>query len=101
MIYNNMDGPRGHYVKRNMSEKNKYHIISLVCNLRNKKHEQMREKRDRGKPINRFLTMENKLMVTRRNMGEEWWVRQVMRIKKYICCDEHKVNYYTIYLMLI
>ena len=39
-----------------------------MWNLRNKTNEQ-REKREGGKPKNRFLTIENKLMVTRREVG--------------------------------
>ena len=30
-IYNNMDGPRDNHAKWSKSEKNKYHMISLIC----------------------------------------------------------------------
>ena len=50
--------------KQNKSEKDKYHMMSLMWNLRNKTNEQ-REKREREKPRNRLLTIEDKLMVTR------------------------------------
>ena len=38
-IFNNMDGPGGHYAKRNKSEKAKYCLISLICrSQKNKAH---------------------------------------------------------------
>ena len=40
-----------------------------MWNLRNKTKEQ-KKKRERGKPRNRLLTIENTLMVTRREVGE-------------------------------
>ena len=43
-----------------LSETDKYHMIGLMWNLRNKTNEQRGEKR--GKPRNRLLTLENKLM---------------------------------------
>jgi len=46
-------------------------------------------KRERGKPINRLLTIENKLMVTRREVGRGW-VKLVMEINK-CTCDEQQV----------
>ena len=30
---NNMDGFRGYYAKWNKSEKNEYHMISLICGI--------------------------------------------------------------------
>ena len=32
-IFNNMDWPWGHYAKWNKSEKDKYHMISLICGI--------------------------------------------------------------------
>ena len=52
----------------NQSEKDKYHMISLMWNLRNKTNKQ-REKKKRDKSRNRLLTIENKLMVTRGEVG--------------------------------
>ena len=49
----------------NQSEKDKYHMISLMWNLRNKTNKQREKKREkRDKSGNRLLTIENKLMVT-------------------------------------
>ena len=45
-------------------------MISLMWNFRNKTNEQRGEKRDRGKP-RKFLTIENKLMDTKRELGGE------------------------------
>ena len=45
------------------SQKDKYHIISLMWNLRNKTHEQRKKSERQTK--NRLFTIENKLMVTR------------------------------------
>ena len=38
----NMDGPRGYYAKQNKSEKDKYHMILLICGIKqtNKKQKQ-------------------------------------------------------------
>ena len=44
------------------------------------------KEKERGKPINRLLTLENKLMVTR----ERWVGGWAMSIKECIC-DEHQV----------
>ena len=49
----------------NQSEKDKYHDFTHMWNLRNKTNEQRGRKKERGKPRNRFLTVENTLMVTR------------------------------------
>ena len=48
--------------------------------------------RERDKPRNRLVTMENTLMVTR---GEVLggWGKQVMGMKEGTCCDEHGVMY--------
>ena len=32
-IYSTMDGPREYHTKWNKSEKDKYHVISLICGL--------------------------------------------------------------------
>ena len=53
-----MDGTRGCYGKQNKSEKDKYHMISLICgNLRNKtdehrgrESENKIKNREEGKP---------------------------------------------------
>ena len=50
------------------SEKDKYHIISLMCNLRNKENEHKGGKKI-GKPRSRILTTESKLMVYQREGG--------------------------------
>ena len=42
-------------------------MISLMWNLRTKTNEQRKRKRDKAR--NRLLTLENKLMVTRRQVG--------------------------------
>ena len=47
------------------SEKDKYHVISLMCGLQGTK--QTKKKRD--KPKDRLLTVENKLMVTSGEVG--------------------------------
>lgn len=48
-----------------------------MWNLRNKTNEQRKRKRERNKPRNRLLTIENKLMVTRREVvgkrGKKGW----------------------------
>ena len=47
------------------SKKDKYRNFTQMWNLRNKTNEQ----RKKSKPKNRLLTIENKLMVTRREVG--------------------------------
>ena len=75
----------------NQSEKDKYHMISLMWNLRNKTNKQREKKREkRDKSGNRLLTIENKLMVTRGEVGGGW-VKLVMGMKECTCCDEHRV----------
>ena len=65
-----MDGARAYNAKQNKSKKDKYHMISLICGiLRNKTNEQSKKEKD--KPRNRLSTTENKLMVTRGEVGEE------------------------------
>ena len=49
-------------------------------------------KEERGKPRNRLLTIENKLMITRGEVGGRMG-KQVMGIKECTCCDEHQVLY--------
>ena len=56
------------------SEKDKYRIISLMWNLRNKTNEHRKNKRD--KPRNRLLTTKNKLMVIREE-GERGRMGQI------------------------
>ena len=51
----------------------------------------VRKESEGGKPRNRSLTLENKLMVTREEVGGGW-VKQVMGIKDSICHDEHWVT---------
>jgi len=50
------------------------------------------KERERGKPRNRFLTIENKLMVTRGEVGGRMG-EIVMGIKECTCHDEHLVMY--------
>ena len=73
-----MDGAREYDAKRNMSEKDKQHMISLRWNLRNKtnEHRGKKRERERDKPRNRLLTTENTLRVTRGEVGE--WVQCTM-----------------------
>ena len=59
----------------------------------------MREQeRQREKARNRFLTIENKLMATRRE-GVGVWVKWLMRIKEEFICDELRVMYGTVKLL--
>ena len=44
----------------------------------------------RGKPRNKLLTIENKLMVSRREVNGGW-AKWVMGIKEGACCDEYRV----------
>ena len=50
-----MDGAREYNTKRNKSEKDKYHMISLICGLRNKTNEQRGKIREGGKPNQQTL----------------------------------------------
>ena len=45
------------------SEKDKYHVISLMCNLRNKTNGDREKRKGKGKLRNRLLTTEIKLIV--------------------------------------
>ena len=45
-VYNNVGATRQYYAKQNKSEKDKYHMISLMWNFRNKTNEQRGEKRE-------------------------------------------------------
>ena len=65
-------------------------MISLMWNLRNKTIEQ-RKKRERDKPRNRLLIMENKLKVAGWEVGRGWAI-WVMGIKE-CTCDEDRVTY--------
>ena len=51
LIYNSMNGSREYNAKWNKSEKEKYHMISLMWNLRNKTYKQSLKKQ-RDKPEN-------------------------------------------------
>ena len=53
----------------NQSEKDTYHMISLLCRIYETKQMSKWKKKKRGKPRNILLTIENKLMVT---SGEGW-----------------------------
>ena len=68
-ICNDMDGAREYNAKWNKSVRERQipYDFTHMWNLRNKTNEQ-REK-ERGKPRNRLLTIENKLMVTRGEVG--------------------------------
>ena len=53
------------------------HNFTHMWNLRNKTNEQMKKKRERQRETNQklkivLLTTENKLMVTRGEVGERW-----------------------------
>ena len=48
-------------------------------------------KLEKDKPRNRLLSIEKKLMVTRKKVGGEW-VKQVMWIQE-CTCDEYQVMY--------
>lgn len=63
-----------------------------MWSLRNKTNELRREKGERCKSRNRFLTIKNKLMVTKGEVG--WgWVKWVMGIKECTYQEEHRVGY--------
>ena len=64
-----MDGSRECYAKQSKSEKDVNPLISLMSNLRNNKNEQRKKKRETDKSRNSLLTIENKLMVARGEMG--------------------------------
>ena len=48
-ICNDVDGARVYYAKQNKSDKEKYHMISLMWNLRNKIDEHMKGGEKKGK----------------------------------------------------
>ena len=76
-----MDEAREYYAKENKSVRERQiYNFTHIWNLRNKTK----------KPRNRLLTTENKLMVTRGEVGGGW-ARWVMGIKEGVCCDEHWV----------
>ena len=68
-----MDGAREHYAKPNKSVREGQipYDFTHMWNLRNKTYERRGNKREREKKKsrNRFLTREDKLMVTRRDVG--------------------------------
>ena len=64
-------------------KKDKSHMISLKCEF--KKENKAKEQN----PRNRLLTVENKLVVTRGEVGGR--MKWVMEIKECTCCDEHQV----------
>ena len=76
--------------KRNKSVRQKQipYDFTHMGNLRNKTNEQ-RKKRERDKPRNRLLTLENKLMVTRGEIG--WGESQTGNgdYKAYLPDDHH------------
>ena len=51
--------------KISQSEKDRYHRISLMWNLRNETDKQRGKKREKDKLRNRLLIIKNKLIVTR------------------------------------
>ena len=52
------------------------------------------EGKNRGKPRNTLLTIENKLMVMGGEVdGGVGWVKYVMGIKEGTCCNEHWMLY--------
>ena len=63
-----MDRPRKYNAKQNKSESQVPDDFTYTWNLRNKTNEK-RKKREREKPGNRLLTLENKLMATRREVS--------------------------------
>ena len=65
-----------------LSEKDKHHLMSLMWNLRQNENKMRKgeRKRVRQKQRNRLLNTENKLMVTRREVGRGW-VKEVTGIK--------------------
>ena len=67
-ICNNMDGSRGCNAKWNKSEKDEYHVISLITwNWRSTANKQIKKRDKQKKP--RLLTTQNKQMVTKRGGG--------------------------------
>ena len=68
-----MDGFRRYNGKRKKSEKDKYHMISLI-----EFKKQTKKKRDPKKK--KVLTKKSKLMVTRGEVGEGW-VKEVKGLK--------------------
>ena len=70
-----MDGTREYNLSGiSQSEKDKYHKISLICVIEETKQMSKGEKRERERerPRNIFLTIENKLMDPRRKVGGGW-----------------------------
>ena len=62
-----------------------------MWNLRNKTHEHRGEKRERDKPRNRLLTIENKQTEGHQRGGVGGWGKQVMGMKERTYCEEHQV----------
>ena len=85
-----MHGAKQYYAKQNtlVRERQIPYDFTDMWNLRNKtsehKGKERETERDRGNPRNRLLTIENKLMVNRGEVGGGW-VKQVMRIKECTC----------------
>lgn len=75
-----------------MSEKDKYHVISLMWTLKDKTNIGGKK---RGKSRNRVLTVENKLIVTRQEVGRGDGLNRLW-IKLDIYCDEHQMLYISI-----
>ena len=71
-ICSNMDGPRDYHIKWSQSDKDKYHMISLICGIL-KKWYKLTYLQNR----NRLTGFETKLMVTK---GETWWGRDKLGV---------------------
>lgn len=61
-----MDGPKEYYAKWNISEKDKYNMISLTCRI--KKHKMNEQTKQ-----NRFIDTEKKLTVPRGEGAGDGW----------------------------
>ena len=66
-ICNKVDGAREYFAKWNKLEKDKYHMISLMCSIRNKANDHRGKKR--WKPRNRLLEEQTDYSYR----GEGWW----------------------------
>ena len=73
-----MDRAREYNTKQNKSEReDKYHLISLICRIQETKQmskgwgerEKKKERERERNPGNRLLIIENKLIVTREEVG--------------------------------
>ena len=68
-----MNEAREYYIWQNKSVRERLILydFTYMQNLRNKTNEQREKERERHKPRNRPLTIENKLMATRGEVGGE------------------------------